>query len=115
MVRLSHLSGLIESYDTNYSQKWNTLLSPGEQQRLVFARAFYWKPRFAILDEATSAMDKDTENHLYKTLIALGTTVISVSHHPNVIEFHQKILRLDGQGGYSIEGEDMMSTSLLAV
>ncbi|KAI9248694.1 ATP-binding cassette sub-family D member 4-like protein [Helicostylum pulchrum] len=116
MVRLSHLSGLIESYDTNYSQKWNTLLSPGEQQRLVFARAFYWKPRFAILDEATSAMDKDTENHLYKTLIDLGTTMISVSHHPNVIEFHQKILRLDGQGGYSIEGEeDMMSTSLLAV
>jgi ATP-binding cassette subfamily D (ALD) protein 4 len=47
IVRLSHLSGLIQSYDTHYGQEWNKMLSPGEQQRLVFARVFYWKPRFA--------------------------------------------------------------------
>lgn len=47
MVRLGHLSELIQSYDTPYGQEWNKLLSPGEQQRLIFARVFYWKPRFA--------------------------------------------------------------------
>lgn len=46
-VRLSHLSGLVKSYDTVYGQEWSKMLSPGEQQRLVFARIFYWKPRFA--------------------------------------------------------------------
>ncbi|CAO0791458.1 unnamed protein product [Mucor circinelloides] len=46
-VRLSHLSGLVQSYDTVYGQEWSKMLSPGEQQRLVFARIFYWKPRFA--------------------------------------------------------------------
>jgi ATP-binding cassette subfamily D (ALD) protein 4 len=114
-VRLSHLSALIESYDTNYSQEWNKLLSPGEQQRLVFARIFYWKPRFAVLDEATSAMDKETEEHLYQSLIDLGTTVISVSHHPNLVRFHNTIVHLDGQGGYTIEGEGTQSSSLVAV
>ena len=30
-----------------YGQEWNTMLSPGEQQKLAFARLFYWKPVFA--------------------------------------------------------------------
>lgn len=117
-VRLSHLSGLIQSYDTVYTQEWSKFLSPGEQQRLVFARIFYWKPRFAVLDEATSAMDKETEEHLYQSLIDLGTTVISVSHHPNVVEFHDTIVRLDGQGGYTVEhqqGGGVSKSDLVAV
>lgn len=46
-LRLSHLSGLIQSYDTVYGQEWSKFLSPGEQQRLVFARVLFWNPRFA--------------------------------------------------------------------
>lgn len=113
-VRLSHLSSLITSYDTSYGQEWNKLLSPGEQQRLVFARILYWKPRFAVLDEATSAMDKEAEEHLYQSLIDQGTTVVSVSHHPNLIGFHDTIIRLDGQGGYTVE-DGTASPSLVAV
>lgn len=113
-VRLSHLSGLVKSYDTVYGQEWSKMLSPGEQQRLVFSRIFYWKPRFAVLDEATSAMDKDTEDYLYEALINMGTSVISVSHHPNVIDYHSTIVRLDGQGGYTIENRES-SSSLVAV
>lgn len=90
------------------------MLSPGEQQRLVFARIFYWKPRFAVLDEATSSMDKEAEEHLYQSLIDQGTTVVSVSHHPNLIGFHDSIVRLDGQGGYTIE-DGAASPSLVAV
>ena len=114
-VHLSHLSGLVKSYDTSYSQEWTKMLSPGEQQRLAFARIFYWKPRFAILDEATSAMDKDTEEYLYRSLMDLGTTVISVTHHPNLIEFHDTVVRLNGQGGYTIQEEGTSNPSLIAV
>lgn len=67
-----------------------------------------------VLDEATSAMDKDTEDYLYEALIHMGTSVISVSHHPNVIDYHNTIVRLDGQGGYTIETKES-SSSLVAV
>lgn len=67
-----------------------------------------------VLDEATSAMDKETEDYLYQALINLGTSVISVSHHPNVIDYHNVIVRLDGQGGYTIENRES-SSSLVAV
>ncbi|KAG1180425.1 hypothetical protein G6F70_001493 [Rhizopus microsporus] len=45
-VRLSHLAGMLESFDTCYGQEWYKMLSPGEQQKLVFARIFYANPRF---------------------------------------------------------------------
>lgn len=106
---------MIQSYDTSYSQEWNKFLSPGEQQRLVFARILYWKPRFAVLDEATSSMDEETEEYLYRTLIDLGVTVISISHRSNIIELHDTLVRLDGQGGYTIEEEHTIQTSLVAI
>ncbi|KAG2208279.1 hypothetical protein INT47_006135 [Mucor saturninus] len=114
-VRLSHLSGLIQSYDTSYSQEWNKFLSPGEQQRLVFARILYWKPRFAVLDEATSSMDEETEEYLYRTLIDLGITVISISHRSSITELHDTLVRLDGEGGYTIEEENTVQSSLVAI
>lgn len=46
-VRLEHLEMLIESFDTPYAQEWSKLLSPGEQQRLVFTRILYKRPQFA--------------------------------------------------------------------
>ncbi|KAI7902855.1 ATP-binding cassette sub-family D member 4 [Cokeromyces recurvatus] len=106
-VHLNRLSGLIQSYDTVYSQQeWNKkLLSPGEQQRFMFARLFYWKPRFAVLDEATSAMDKEMANNLYKTLMCT-TTVISVSHRPEIIDLHRILVHLDGNGGYTVEEKE---------
>ncbi|OAD65219.1 hypothetical protein PHYBLDRAFT_189609 [Phycomyces blakesleeanus NRRL 1555(-)] len=101
-VHLSHLEGLIESFDHAYAQEWNKMLSPGEQQRLMFARIFYWKPRFAVLDEATSTMDTATEDHLYSLTKEFGITLISVSHHPSVYRFHKRHVALDGHGNYTI-------------
>ncbi|XP_052484170.1 ABC transporter D family member 2, chloroplastic [Gossypium raimondii] len=52
---LSHFKGL----DTVY--EWSSVLSLGEQQRLAFARLLLSKPKLALLDESTSALDEVNE------------------------------------------------------
>ncbi|CAJ0870799.1 17552_t:CDS:10 [Entrophospora sp. SA101] len=46
-VELTHLKSLIQNYDSRYGEDWNRILSPGEQQKLSFARLLYWKPLYA--------------------------------------------------------------------
>ncbi|KAI8098532.1 ATP-binding cassette sub-family D member 4 [Halteromyces radiatus] len=102
-VRLTHLEHMIDSFDTSYGIEWDKMLSPGEQQRLVFARLLYWKPRFAVLDEATSAMDIDTESRLYQLAKDANITLISVSHHPGIVHYHHRKLVLDGDGHFTLQ------------
>jgi putative ATP-binding cassette transporter len=76
------------------SQNWAMQLSPGEQQRIAFARALIQKPDWLFLDEATSAVDEETEQRLYslvKERLA-STTVISVGHRPTLGAFHNRRL-----------------------
>lgn len=82
---------------------------------LFFSRILCWKPRFAVLDEATSSMDKNTEEYLYRTLIGFGTTVISISHRPKIIELHNILVRLDRQGRYTVEEEKSRYSSLVTI
>ena len=58
------------------------MLSPGEQQRVAFARVLLSRPKALFLDEATSALDEGQEFALYKLLRAElpDTIVVSVSH-----------------------------------
>lgn len=81
---------------------WEEMLSQGEQQRLAFARLLLTKPQFAILDEATSALDVDNEKALYNTLSQLDIIYISVGHRPTLKAYHDKILFIQGDGGWEI-------------
>ncbi|CEG76689.1 hypothetical protein RMATCC62417_11549 [Rhizopus microsporus] len=101
-VRLSHLAGMLESFDTCYGQEWYKMLSPGEQQKLVFARIFYANPRFVVLDEATNAMDEESAEHLYRLLLESGITIISVTHQPSIIKYHHTEVHLEFNGEYQI-------------
>jgi putative ATP-binding cassette transporter len=80
---------------------WEQRLSPGEQQRLSFARALLQKPQWLFLDEATSALDADNEKHLYELVAAElpGTTVVSIGHRPAIERFHRRRLAFTGSGG----------------
>ena len=82
---------------------WSRVLSGGEQQRLGFARLLVHQPDLAVLDEATSALDLASEAHLYGDLVARGCTLISVGHRRSLRAFHLRELRLDGQGGWTLE------------
>jgi vitamin B12/bleomycin/antimicrobial peptide transport system ATP-binding/permease protein len=76
--------------------RWEQQLSPGEQQRLAFARALLIRPEFLILDEATSALDVAAEEQLYELLLRElpDTALISVAHRKSVDVFHTNKLQL---------------------
>jgi putative ATP-binding cassette transporter len=76
------------------SANWALRLSPGEQQRIAFARALVQKPDWLFLDEATSAIDEETEARLYALLRARlpGATVLSVGHRSTLRPFHARRL-----------------------
>lgn len=69
-------------------------LSGGQVQRLILARALYRKPAILFLDEATSHLDVVTERRILKNIAALGITVVSVAHRPDVIENAQQVISL---------------------
>jgi putative ATP-binding cassette transporter len=81
---------------------WSTLLSVGEQQRVALARLLIASPAYAMLDEATSALDISNEEHLYRQLLATNTTVVSISHHSNLLKFHHQVLELAGDGTWAL-------------
>jgi putative ATP-binding cassette transporter len=75
---------------------WQRLLSPGEQQRLGFARALLFAPQWLYLDEATSAMDEEDEALLYQALLDRlpGLTLVSIGHRASLRRFHTRQVRI---------------------
>ena len=86
------LPKLGERLDEN--ENWALQLSPGEQQRIAFARAIVQKPDWLFLDEATSAVDEQTEARLYALVRErlARTTVVSIGHRPTLGAFHDRQL-----------------------
>jgi putative ATP-binding cassette transporter len=88
------------------SSHWALQLSPGEQQRIAFARALVQKPDWLFLDEATSAVDEPTEARLYRLVRERlpRTTLFSVGHRSTLRPFHhrQLFVQPDGDGPASI-------------
>ena len=81
---------------------WSDELSPGEQQRLAFARLLIARPKFVFLDEATSALDIANEELLYRTLQTIGATYVSVGHRPSLDGYHHQSLTLAGDGKWEL-------------
>ena len=92
------LPGLTSHLDNH--AHWALSLSPGEQQRIAFARALVQKPEWLFLDEATSALDEETEARLYALLRSRlpGTTVVSVGHRSSLRAFHERRLVVTRNG-----------------
>ena len=67
-------------------------LSGGQRQRIGIARALYKNKSILILDEATSGIDLDTEEKLFKSLIKYkkNITLIMISHRKKSLQFCNK-------------------------
>ncbi|XP_002515826.3 ABC transporter D family member 1 isoform X1 [Ricinus communis] len=96
------LEYLLDRYPPEQEVNWGEELSLGEQQRLGMARLFYHKPKFAILDECTSAVTTDMEERFCAKVRAMGTSCITISHRPALVAFHDVVLSLDGEGGWKV-------------
>jgi vitamin B12/bleomycin/antimicrobial peptide transport system ATP-binding/permease protein len=85
-------------------QDWVKVLSPGEQQRVAFARVLLTKPKAVFLDEATSAMDEGLELAMYQLLRSElpHTILVSVSHRSTVERHHNQRLELLGEGQWRL-------------
>jgi putative ATP-binding cassette transporter len=90
----------------NAELNWPDVLSLGEQQRLAFARLLIAQPRYAILDESTSALDVENEKRLYHLLKQTETTFISVGHRPTLVKYHQLVLKLMGNANWQLISAD---------
>jgi putative ATP-binding cassette transporter len=77
-------------------ERWDKVLSGGEQQRIGFARLLVLRPDIVIMDEATAALDadgQDTMMELFRHELD-GVTLISVGHRAELEDYHDRKVTL---------------------
>jgi len=87
--RLGYLKELLDTEDD-----WQHKLSPGELQRIAFVRILITRPRLVLLDEATAALDENTEAALYRLIRheLPDSIIVSIGHRSTLNAFHNQII-----------------------
>lgn len=93
---LSRIEAMPDGFDTIVGER-GLKLSGGERQRIAIARALYGTPYILVLDEASSALDDDTERQIMDGLrdLAQDLTIIAVTHRMSSIRPGDQVVRLN--------------------
>ena len=70
-------------------------LSEGQAQRIAIARALIRRAPAMLLDEVTSALDRDTERRVLNNLMHRGVTCIVTTHRPSVLTMCSRAYRVE--------------------
>jgi ATP-binding cassette subfamily C protein len=97
---------LTEGIHSNVGEKGGKL-SGGQRQRIMIARALVHRPRLLIMDEATTALDPQSEAAICETLRKLRgrQTILAISHQPALLEAADRAYRL--QDGHALLEKDL--------
>ena len=104
VIRAAKLAGahefieeLKDGYDTYVGER-GVKLSGGQKQRISIARVFLKEPKVLLLDEATAALDNESEHLVSESLdkLAAGRTTLTIAHRLTTIKGADRILVLSG-------------------
>lgn len=100
------IKDLPEGYETEVGERGVTL-SGGEKQRIAIARAFLTDPKILVLDDATSAIDSETEDQIQKAIksILKNRTTFLITHRLSQIRWADLIIvlkngRIEAKGSH---------------
>ncbi|MED6211658.1 hypothetical protein PIB30_075886 [Stylosanthes scabra] len=106
------ISGLPQGYETQVGQS-GVQLSGGQKQRIAIARAILKKSRVLLLDEASSALDLESEKHIQDALkkVSKEATTIIVAHRLSTIKEADNIVVMKDGGVAEYGSHDTLMTS----
>jgi ABC-type multidrug transport system fused ATPase/permease subunit len=97
-----------EGLDTMIGER-GIRFSGGQKQRFAIARALYYDPDILVLDEATAALDTETEQAVMDSIQMLSgrKTLIIIAHRITTIKQCDKIYRIEGGKAVEVKYEDL--------
>jgi ATP-binding cassette subfamily B protein len=100
-AKAAHAHDFIMSFDAGYDTEvgeHGLRLSGGQRQRVAIARALIKNAPIILLDEATAALDSESEQHVQQAIAELckGRTTIVIAHRLSTIMHADRILIIEG-------------------
>jgi subfamily B ATP-binding cassette protein MsbA len=91
------IAALSRGYDADVGER-GLQLSGGERQRIAIARALIKDAPIILLDEATAALDSESEHHVQAAIarLCMGRTTIVIAHRLATVMHADRILVIDG-------------------
>jgi len=117
VARMAQIDGEIEKMPMGYESlvgDMGSVLSGGQLQRVLLARALYPDPKVLILDEGTANLDAENEAKILEVLKSLSITRIAVAHRPATLVAAQRVVAVVGGNLREIPKEPPMSAAAAA-